>query len=84
MKLVFELWQDESPGRFTLCNSGPVGNEARAQLVGKANCIKTFEAESHYDVMTQYYRYQHWGKYVTNLEQDHWPFIDESGKTRNP
>ncbi|HEX9626487.1 MAG TPA: hypothetical protein VGA00_06065 [Acidiferrobacterales bacterium] len=84
MKLVHELWKDESDGEFTFCLAGPAGDGARALLEGKAELVWSCEAESHFEAMTKYYAYQGWGQYTTEFEQDHWPYVNDLGKTRKP
>ena len=84
MKLIHELWKDESQGGFTFCLAGPAGDDARALLEGKAEKIWECEAECHYEAMTKYYKHQNWGEYTTEFEQDHWPYIDAQGNIKNP
>ena len=84
MKLIHELWKDESEGGFTFCLSGPAGNSARALLEGSATKIWECEAGNYFEAMTKYYNYQNWGKYKSDYEQDHWPYIDEIGNTKDP
>ncbi|MDJ0864381.1 MAG: hypothetical protein QNJ82_19325 [Gammaproteobacteria bacterium] len=84
LKLVHELWKDESDGEFTFCLAGPAGDAARALLEGKSEKIWSCEAESHFEAMTQYYKFQGWGPYSTEYPQDYWPYIDQMGNTKDP
>ncbi len=84
MKLIHELWKDESDGEFLFCLAGPAGNDARALLEGKAVKIWECEAENHFEAMTKYYEYQDWGRYTTECEQDYWPYIDDLGNIKEP
>lgn len=84
MKLIHELWKDESDGEFLFCLAGSAGDDARALLEGKAEKIWECEAENSFEAMTKYYKHQDWGKYTTEFEQDHWPYIDELGNTAKP
>ena len=84
MKLVHELWKDESDGEFLFCLSGPAGDDARGLLEGNAEKVWECEAECSYEAMTKYYEYQDWGEYKTEFEQDHWPYIDNLGNIKNP
>lgn len=84
MKLIHELWTDESQGEFTFCLAGPAGNQARAMLEGKAQKIWECEAECHFEAMTKYYHFQGWGAYTTELPQDHWPYVDKNGNIAEP
>ena len=84
MKLVHELWKDESDGEFLFCLAGSTGDDARALLEGQAELIWTCEAESHFEAMTKYYEFQGWGVYKTEHEQDHWPYVDYLGETEDP
>ena len=84
MKLIHELWKDESQGGFTFCLAGPGGTDARALLEGKAVKLWECEAECNFEAMTKYYEYQDWGVYTTDLEQDYWPYIDEHGNIEKP
>ncbi len=84
MKLVHELWKDESDGEFLFCLGGPAGDDARDLLEGETEKIWECEAESHFEAMTKYHKHQGWTKYVTEFEQDHWPYIDDLGNTEKP
>ena len=84
MKLTHELWKDESEGKFTFCLAGPAGDGARSLLEKGARKIWECEAENSCEAMTKYYKYQKWGEYKSDFEQDHWPYIDEMGNTKDP
>lgn len=81
MKLIHELWRDESEGEFTFCLAGPAGDSARSMMEGKSDKIWECEAESHFEAMTKYYEFRDWGKYTTDLPQNQLPYIDEKGNT---
>ncbi len=83
MKLVHELWKDESDGEYLFCLAGPAGERARSMLEGKAELIWTCEAESHFEAMSKYYLFQGWGKYTTKFKQDHWHYVDKMGTTKD-
>jgi hypothetical protein len=84
MKLVHELWKDDSCGGSTFCLAGPAGEGARSLLEGKAEKIWECEAECHFEAMTKYYEYQGWGVYTTEFEQDYWPYLDKIGNIAEP
>ncbi len=84
MKLVHELWKDESDGEFTFCLAGPAGDGVRTLLEGKSEMVWSCEAESPFEAMTKYYVYQGWGTYTTEYEQDHWPYVNTLGDTEKP
>lgn len=84
MKLLHELWKDDSDGEFTFCLAGSAGDGARALLEGKVELLWSCEAESHFEAMTKYYAHQGWGQYTSEFEQDHWPYVNELGETRKP
>lgn len=84
MKITHELWIDESDGEFLFCHSGPAGDEARSLLEGTPKKIWECEAESHFEAMTKYYKYQGWGEYKTTHEQDYWPYTDNLANTKDP
>ena len=84
MKLIHELWKDESEGEFTFCLAGPAGEKARSLLEGKTEKIWECEAETFYEAMTKYYEFQDWGEYEQIFVSDTWPYIDELGNTAEP
>jgi hypothetical protein len=76
-RLIHELWENPEEGTFTVCLTGQRGEAARALLSSSARIIWTFEAESHYEAMTIYYRHMGWGEYVTDQEWDFQAYPDE-------
>jgi hypothetical protein len=76
MKLRHELWEDDE-GYETFCLAGSRGNAARKLLSPNARLIWTIEAESHFEAMTQYYRFRGWGDYSTDQAWDMLPYPEE-------
>ncbi len=74
---IHEVWVDAS-GLPSLCLAGPHGADCRKLLDQPARLIHTFEAGSHYEAMTIYYRYQGWGVYESDFAIDHEPYPDGS------
>ena len=62
MKLIHELWKDESQVEFMFCLAGMAGDQARTLLEGNASIVWQCEAECHFEAMTKYYEHQGWGK----------------------
>lgn len=86
-RLIHEIWQvlgDDGEALPTLCLAGPDGNGIRAMLHEEAvehgrgvpQCVGRFEAESHFEAMTIYYRRLGWGEYRTEFDQDREPYPD--------
>jgi hypothetical protein len=80
VKLKHELWkdiEDDEHSEYTLCLAGSRGEAARKLLSPQARVIWTVEGESHFDVMTKYYKFMGWGEYTTDQEWDVQPYPDE-------
>jgi hypothetical protein len=71
-----EVWRS-SEGLPMCCLAGPDGDDARRQNGDDAELVWTFEAGSHFEAMSTYYRYLGRGAYTTSLEQDYQPYPDE-------
>jgi hypothetical protein len=75
--LVHEIWEDVGddggvlPG---LCLAGPDGEAFRNLLRRDARCAGRFEAGSHFEAMTIYYRHYGWGRYTSDLASDREPY----------
>ena len=75
--LIHEVWEEIGergealPG---LCHAGPSGDGFREQLKPNARLVRTFEANSHFEAMTIYYRLYGWGDYTTEFAIDYEPF----------
>lgn len=74
--LIHEVWIDAN-GLPSLCLSGSHGAHCRKLLDQPAQLIHTFEAGSHYEAMTIYFRLQGWGTYTTDFAMDYEPYPDE-------
>jgi hypothetical protein len=80
MKLKHELWEDTGEGEYsfyTFCLAGSHGDDARKQLSPDARLIWTVEAETHFEAMTEYYKFMGWGEYKTDREWDKQPYPAE-------
>ena len=77
--LVLEVWEEVEDGNALtgVCYAGPRGNGCRASFAPGARLLTTFIASSHFEAMTVYYRYQHWGVYTTDHEWDREPYPAE-------
>lgn len=71
--LKHEVWRD-AKGLPMCCLAGPDGEDARRLNGEGATLVWTFEASSHFDAMTAYYRFLDRGAYTTNIENDHEPY----------
>jgi len=69
--LIHEIWEEYDehgqplPG---VCHAGPGGDGFRKLLAPNARLVRTFEAGSHFEAMTIYYRLYGWGEYTTDYE----------------
>jgi hypothetical protein len=71
-----EVWKEPGGGQ-TVCFSGPMGDDARSDLEPGSELAWTFEASSHLEAMTIYYRQLGWGEYTTLYpEEDARPYAD--------
>ncbi|HXM35757.1 MAG TPA: hypothetical protein VN920_11255 [Pyrinomonadaceae bacterium] len=75
MKLKHELWEKDGLNAF--CLAGPQGDAARKLLGSTAKLIWTVEAVTHFEAMTEYYKFMGWGEYTTDHEWDRQPYPDE-------
>ncbi len=78
--LLHEVWEDPGEdGRslHSLQYAGPLGDGARRRLGPRARLLTTFEAGSHFEAMTIYYRLMGWGEYTTDQPWDYQPYPDE-------
>jgi hypothetical protein len=84
-KLVHEIWEeeDERVVMTGLCLAGPDGESFRSTLNETARCVHRFQAESHFEAMTIYYRLNRWGAYTTDFEVDHSPYPDDCARRRS-
>ena len=80
-KLVHEIWETiDERGHVlpALGLAGPDGDDFRKLLheharqdgLGPPRCVRTFEAESHFEAMTIYYGHYNWGEYTTEFASD--------------
>ena len=74
--LIHEVWADAN-GLPSVCLAGPRGAACRELLDQPARLVHTFEAGSHFEAMTIYYRYRGWGAYTTDFAIDYEPYPDE-------
>lgn len=80
MKLKHELWEDiggDQYSELTFCLAGPHGDGARGLLGPQARLIWTVEAGSHFESMTEYYKFMEWGEHTTDQEWDMQPYPEE-------
>ena len=83
VKLVHEIWQmTDDRGRMlsALSLAGPDGEPFRRMLRHEhedATCVHKFEAESHFEAMTIYYRHLGRGEYSSEFPMDREPYPHE-------
>jgi hypothetical protein len=75
MKLKHELWEED--GLNTFCLAGPRGDDARKIVGSTAKLIWTVDAATHFEAMTEYYKFMGWGEYKTDQEWDRQPYPDD-------
>lgn len=78
--LLHEVWEDfgdRSESLPCLILAGQLGDGARGWLCPQARLLTTFEARSHFEAMTIYYRLMGWGEYTTDQAWDYQPYPDE-------
>jgi hypothetical protein len=77
--LIHEIWEDDDRGSMHkgLCLSGPDGESFRKLLGNGARCVGRFEAASHFEAMTIYYRLNGWGICTTDFLEDREPYPDD-------
>jgi hypothetical protein len=77
VKLLHEVWEDTEADGQSLsgcCLAGPDGDAFRKLLSSNAHMIYGFEAGSHFEAMTTYYRLMGWGVYTTTESRDVEPY----------
>jgi hypothetical protein len=84
-KLVHEIWEvtDNRGGVLpALILAGPDGEAARKLLgeEGVPKCVGRFEAGSHFEAMTIYYRHYGRGDYRTDFVSDREPYPEERAR----
>jgi hypothetical protein len=88
VKLIHEIWEvtdDRGQMHPSLCLAGPDGEDFRKLLQEEAledgrsppRCVRRFEAGSHFEAMTIYYRHYGWGAYTTEFAWDREPYPDD-------
>src|SRR5438477_12111387 len=77
--LSHEVWEEITDGMLlhTCCLSGPHGDDCRRALKPGARLLTKFEAGSHFEAMTTYYRFLGREKYTTDEAADRQPYPDE-------
>ena len=78
--LVHEIWEDVGDDGSVLpgvCLAGPDGDAFRKHLHPDARCADRFEAGSHFEVMTIYYRHYGWGDYASSFASDRSPYPED-------
>jgi hypothetical protein len=75
--LIHEIWEDEQDGMKGVCLAGQDGEGFRKLLSMEARCVHRFEAESHFEAMTIYYRLNGWGIYTSDFAADREPYPDD-------
>jgi hypothetical protein len=87
-KLVHEIWEvidDRGQVLPALCLAGPDGEAFRKRSEQDAvedggslpRCVRKFEANSHFEAMTIFYRHYGWGAYTTGFAADREPYPDD-------
>ncbi len=79
-KLIHEVWEDlgdEGESMAGVCLAGPMGDGFRRLLSLKAKLLTKFEAGSHFEAMTTYYKLMGWGEYSTDQQWDLQPYPEE-------
>lgn len=74
LKVKHEVWINPE-GLTTLCFADERGNDCRRLLDPDSKLIHSFYAISHYEAMTNYYKFMNWGEYTTEFEIDKEPYI---------
>jgi hypothetical protein len=76
--LIREIWEDGEERSVSkgLCLAGPDGESFRKLLGTGARCVGRFEAGSHFEAMTIYYRLNGWGIYTSDFAEDREPYPD--------
>ena len=79
-KIIHEVWEEIGERGETLpglCHASPAGEGFRKLLAANARLVRTFEAGSHFEAMTIFYRFYGWGDYTTEFAIDHAPYPQE-------
>jgi hypothetical protein len=82
VKLIHEIWEvTDNRGCVlpALILAGPDGEAARKLLreEGVPECVHRFEAGSHFEAMTIYYRHYGRGEYTTDFASDREPYPED-------
>ena len=77
--LTHEIWEecDEHGQSLGVCIAGPRGDSFRSLLEPNARLVRTFEAGSHVEAMSIYYRLYGFGEYKTDYAMDYEPYPEE-------
>jgi hypothetical protein len=77
--LVHGIWEEDGPdgALASVCLAGPDGDGCRAALKRSPRLVTTFEAGSHVEAMTIYYRLSGRGAYTTDQAWDDEPYPEE-------
>jgi hypothetical protein len=81
--LMHEIWEEyDEHGRPLpgLCHAGPGGEGFRKLLAPDARLVRTFEAGSHVEAMTIYYRLCGFDEYTTDDAEDYESYPEEWAK----
>jgi hypothetical protein len=84
--LTHEIWEEiDERGNVLpgVCLAGPDGEGFRKLQKKNARCVLRFEAGSHFDAMTIYYRWYGWGIYTSDLTSGREPYPDEWAKRQS-
>ena len=87
-KLIHEIWEvldDQGHVLPSLCLAGPQGEDFRRRLHQDAietartipQCVRRFEADSHFEAMTIYYRHYGWAAYTADFASDREPYPED-------
>jgi hypothetical protein len=77
--LIHEIWEDNDERSVSkgVCLAGPDGESFRRLLGDGARCVRRFEAGSHFEAMTIYYRLNGWGSYTSDFAEDRESYPDD-------
>ena len=78
--LIHEIWlcpDDQGQWLPACLLAGPDGDAARRLLEPGSRLIHTFEAASHFEAMTAYYRFMDFGTYTTDQAWDYQPYPED-------
>jgi hypothetical protein len=83
---IHEIWEDIDQDGSVLsgvCLAGPDGEGFRKLLNKDARCVLRFEAGSHFEAMTNYFRLNGWSIYTSDLASDREPYPDDWAKRQS-